>query len=97
LADHESTGVTKAMIDRYIKLYKEERLETRLADAYELVATNYNYLGYSKEAAKYATLSAQAGTIEGGSEANNVIAMRILAKDPEGHYSYRMKVKKGTL
>ncbi|RKU46421.1 hypothetical protein DL546_006178 [Coniochaeta pulveracea] len=97
LADHESTGVTKAMIDRYIKLYKEERLETRLADAYELVATNYNYLGFSKEAKKYAMLSAQAGAIEGGREANNVIAMNILAKDPEGHYSYRMKAKKGTL
>jgi hypothetical protein len=94
LVDHESKGVTKQMIDRYIKVYKEEHLESRLADAYELVATNYNYLGYSKEAARYATLAAQAGTIEGGEGANNVIAMRILAKDPEGHYSYKMKVKR---
>jgi hypothetical protein len=94
LSDHESRGVTTDMIDRYISLFKQEHLETRLADAYELAALNYNYLGYSKEAAKYATLSAQAGTIEGGAMSNNVLAMRILAKDPVGHYSYRMKLKK---
>ena len=82
------------MIARYIKLYKEEHLETRLADAYELAAVNYNYLGYSKEAEKYATLAAQAGSIEGGANSNNVIAMRIMAKDPVGHYSYKMKLKK---
>ncbi|OIW35703.1 hypothetical protein CONLIGDRAFT_627749 [Coniochaeta ligniaria NRRL 30616] len=93
LSDHESKGVTTEMIARFIKLYKEEHLETSLADAYELVALNYNYLGYSKEAVKYATLSAQAGSIEGGANSNNVIAMRIMAKDPVGHYSYRMKLK----
>lgn len=93
LSDHESKGVTKAMIDRFIKLYKEERLETRLSEAYELVAINYNYLGLSKEAGKYATLSAQSASIEGGADANNAIAMRILAKDPEGHYSFKMKDK----
>jgi len=94
LSDHESRGVTTDMIARYIKLYKEEHLETRLADAYELAAVNYNYLGYSKEAEKYATLAAQAGSIEGGTNSNNVIAMRIMAKDPVGHYSYKMKLKK---
>ncbi|KAH8910398.1 hypothetical protein BR93DRAFT_955549 [Coniochaeta sp. PMI_546] len=94
LSDHESKGVTTDMIARFIKLYKEEHLETRLADAYELAALNYNYLGYTKEAVKYATLSAQAGSIEGGVNSNNVIAMRIMAKDPKGHYSYRMKLKK---
>jgi hypothetical protein len=94
LSDHESKGVTTDMIARYIKLYKEEHLQTNLADAYELAAVNYNYLGYSKEAAKYATLSAQAASIEGGLNSNGAIAMRILAKDPVGHYSYRMKLKK---
>lgn len=94
LSDPESRGVTTDMIARFIKLYKEEHLETRLADAYELAALNYNYLGYSKEATKYATLSAQAASIEGGINANNAIAMRIMAKDPVGHYSYRMKLKK---
>ncbi|KAB5546800.1 hypothetical protein GE09DRAFT_926146, partial [Coniochaeta sp. 2T2.1] len=94
LSDHESKGLTTDMIAKFIKLYKEEHLETRLADAYELAALNYNYLGHSKEAAKYATLSAQAGSIEAGINSNNVIAMRILAKDPTGHYSYKMKLKK---
>jgi len=94
LSDHESRGLTTDMIARFIKLYKEEHLATRLADAYELAGLNYNYLGHSKEAQKYATLAAQAGSIEGGAHSNNVIAMRIMAKDPEGHYSYRMKLKK---
>lgn len=91
LSDHESEGVTANMIARYIKLYKEEHLDTSLADAYELGAVNYNYLGYSNEAAKYATLSAQAASIEAGVNSNNAMAMRILAKDPVGHYSYKMK------
>lgn len=95
LSDYESKGVTADMIARYIKLYKEEHLETRLADAYELAAVNYNYLGHSKKAAKYAALSAQAASIEAGVGSNNAIAMRILAKDPVGHYSYKMKLKKG--
>jgi DNA-directed RNA polymerase specialized sigma subunit len=94
LSDHESRAVTPELIARFIELYKEEHLETSLADAYELAALNYNYLGYAREAAKYATLSAQAGSIEGGVNSNNAMAMRIMAKDPVGHYSYRMKLKK---
>jgi hypothetical protein len=93
LSDHESRGVTTDMIARYIKLYKEEHLETSMADMYELAAINYNYLGYSEEAGKYATLAAQAASIEGGTNSNSAIAMRILAKDPMGHYSYKMKIK----
>jgi len=94
LKEHTSRGVTTEMIARLVELYKEERLHYRLADMYELVAINYNNLGYAKRAKKYALLSAQAGAVERGPDANDIIALRILADDPEGHYSYRMRLPK---
>ena len=96
LRDPESQGVTTDMMARLVELYKAEKLQSRYSDMYELVALNYNNLGYPKRASKYALLSAQAGAVERGADANDIIAMRILAKDPEGHYSYRARVKKDT-
>lgn len=94
LKDHTSRGVTTEMIARLIELYKEERLESRFSDMYETVALNYNNLGYAKRAKKYALLSAQAGAVERGPDANDILAMRIMADDPEGHYSYRARMPK---
>jgi hypothetical protein len=94
LKDHDSTDVTTEMIGRLVELYKEEGLQARMSDAYELVALNYNNLGYPKRAIKYANLGAQAAVVERGRDANDGIALRILAKDPEGHYSYRARIKK---
>ncbi|KAK1763728.1 hypothetical protein QBC33DRAFT_458779 [Phialemonium atrogriseum] len=94
LKEPDSKGVTTDMLARLVELYKEERLEPRMSDMYELVAINYNNLGYAKRATKYALLAAQAGAVERGADANDIVAMRILAKDPEGHYSWRTRVPK---
>ncbi|KAK3934278.1 hypothetical protein QBC46DRAFT_414061 [Diplogelasinospora grovesii] len=94
LKNHDSTKVTPEMIARYVELHELERLNTKLADAYELVALNYNYLGDHKNAKKYADLAVQAGIVEGGVESNDVVAMRIMASDVKGHYSYEFTVKK---
>lgn len=58
-----------------------------MAEAYELAATNNNYLGLEedKKAKKYAELAVQAARIEYGEDANEVVAMRILAGDVRGH------------
>jgi hypothetical protein len=94
LRNHESTKVDFAMIERFIKLYEEERLHAKFAEAYELAAINFNYLGDDKRAKKYADLAVQAGIVEGGVESNDVVAMRIMAKDVKGHYSYRYTLKR---
>lgn len=94
LRNHESTKVDLAMVERFLELYLAERLHVKLAEAYELAATNFNYLGDDKRAKKYAELAVQAGIVEGGAESNDVAAMRVMAKDVKGHYSYRYKLKR---
>jgi hypothetical protein len=94
LRNHDSTKVDIQMIDRFVKLYEEERLHVKLAEAYELAALNANYLGDDKRAKKYADLAVQAGIVEGGTQSNDVVAMRIMASDIRGHYSYRYTLKR---
>lgn len=94
LRNHDSTKVDFEMIERFLKLYEQERLHVKLADAYEVAALNFNYLGDDKRAKKYAELAVQAGIVEGGVQSNDVIAMRIMAKDVKGHYSYRYTLKR---
>ncbi|KAK3985827.1 hypothetical protein QBC44DRAFT_150560 [Cladorrhinum sp. PSN332] len=94
LRNHDSKKVTIPLIDRFLKLYEEEKLHTKLAEAYELAALNYNYLGEDKKAKKYADLAVQAGIVEGGKDSNDVIAMRVMASDVTGHYSYRFSLKR---
>ena len=94
LRNQDSTKVDLEVIERFLKLYEEERLHVKLAEAYELAALNFNYLGDDKRAKKYAELAVQAGIVEGGVQSNDVIAMRIMAKDIKGHYSYRYTLKR---
>ncbi|KAJ4353099.1 SET domain-containing protein 5, partial [Neurospora sp. IMI 360204] len=94
LRNHESRKVTPEMIEKFIKLHVEEGLGSKMAEAYELAATNYNYLGEDRKAKKYADLAVQAARIEYGRDANDVIAMRIMAGDVRGHWSYQYKVKR---
>ncbi|KAG7291245.1 hypothetical protein NEMBOFW57_001257 [Staphylotrichum longicolle] len=94
LRNHDSTKVDFKLIERFLKLYEQERLHIRFAEAYELAATNFNYLGDDKRAQKYADLAVQAAIVEGGVESNDAVAMRIFAKDVKGHYSYRYTLKR---
>jgi hypothetical protein len=96
LKDPDSKSVNTAMIARFLELFAEDRLQVKLADAYQLAALNYNNLGFSKRATKYANLAVQAGYIEHGPDSNDAIAMRILANYPTEHYSYRARIKKRT-
>lgn len=94
LRNHDSRKVDFAMIERFLKLCEEDRLNAKMAEPYELAALNFNYLGDDKRAKKYAELAVQAGIVEGGVESNDVVAMRIMAKDVKGHYSYRYTLKR---
>ncbi|KAK3369716.1 hypothetical protein B0T24DRAFT_708582 [Lasiosphaeria ovina] len=93
LRNHESV-VSLDEIAHFLDLLDKERLHVKMAEAYELAAVNYNYLGEDKKAKKYADLSVQAGMIEGGSDSNDVVAMRVMASDVKGHYSYQYTLKR---
>lgn len=91
---HEShSKVTPEMIENFLKLLVEEGLESKLAEAYELAATNYNYLGKDRMAKRYADKAVQAARIEYGRDANDVVAMRIMAGDVRGHWSFGFRSK----
>ncbi|EFQ31748.1 hypothetical protein CGRA01v4_04776 [Colletotrichum graminicola] len=88
-----SAMVTSATVERFLKLHAEERLEAKLAGAYTTAALNFNLLGKNKMAAKYARLAVEAGTIENGSESEDVEAMKALAADPKKHFTWRGRVR----
>ncbi|TPX16407.1 uncharacterized protein E0L32_004056 [Thyridium curvatum] len=92
LKDPRTSGVTVKMVDRYLSLYEQERLQSRMMEAYWTAAINYNNLGYEKRALKYVHLAIQAGIIEMGIESNDIVAMRIMAADPKGHYSWQQRL-----
>ncbi|KAK1968369.1 SET domain-containing protein [Colletotrichum sublineola] len=88
-----SARVTSAMVERYLKLHVEERLEAKMAGAYTTAALNFNLLGRNKMAAKYARLAVEAGTIENGPEAGDVEVMKALAADPKKHFTWRGRLR----
>ncbi|EQB55494.1 hypothetical protein CGLO_04585 [Colletotrichum gloeosporioides Cg-14] len=81
--------VTTALIERFLKLHKEERLESKLAGAYTIAALNFNLLGHAKQCVKYAKLAVEAGLMENGPGTADVEAMQKLAADPKGHFTWR--------
>lgn len=93
LSDVKS-DVTLNTVERYVGLFTEERLEAKLAGAYTTAALNYNLLGKSGLAVKYARLAIEAGMMENGPAAPDVKAMRVLARDPEKHFTWRARLRK---
>lgn len=75
-------------IRELMKLYRVERLETKLAGGLTLAAMNANLLGRATEAREYALRAVEAGIIEKG-ETEDVKSMRLLAQDPKGHFTWR--------
>lgn len=79
------------MIKEYVSLYRKERLEYKMAEAYTLAALNYNLFGKADMVKKYALLAVEAGLIESGPDAADVQQMKIIADDPKSHWSWNMK------
>ncbi|KAJ2977480.1 hypothetical protein NUW58_g7799 [Xylaria curta] len=91
LSDFNSKSSSPAMVEEYLALYKEERLESKIANAYTLAALNYNLFGRADIAQQYARLSIEAGLLESGPDAVGVQQMKILADYPESHWSWNLK------
>ncbi|KAK8049695.1 short/branched chain specific acyl-CoA dehydrogenase [Apiospora phragmitis] len=86
LTDLKNANVSTSTIETLIALYKEERLDHKIADAYTLAALNYNTFGVEAMAKEYAKLSLEQGLLEHGHDSEDMEAMRILAADPKSHW-----------
>lgn len=75
--------VTPALIRRFVKMHKDERLDSTMASAYTLAALNFRILDDDKMALKYAKLAAEAGIIESGPGSENVRAVEGLIRSLE--------------
>ncbi|KAI1108870.1 hypothetical protein F5Y14DRAFT_434446 [Nemania sp. NC0429] len=91
LSDFSSKTSSPAMIEEYVSLYRKERLEYKIAEAYTLAALNYNLFGKAEMAKKYALLAVDAGLLESDSDAVGVQQMKMIADDPKVHWSWNMK------
>lgn len=90
-----SNDVSVGLITYLLKLYEDERLHCRIANAYILAALNFNVLGFDQRAVKYASLAIDALKIEKGDGSSQLEAMEELKRDPKGHPTFKGRGKKG--
>lgn len=91
----ESAG-TPAKAERLIDLYQEEGLVTRMVEAYYRVAVEWNGVGNSERARSFAEKAISAGEIMESGIRPFMNNMRELAKNPEGHWTWRFRVRNNT-
>lgn len=90
-----SNDVSVGLITYLLKLYEDERLHCRIANAYILAALNFNVLGFDQRAVKYASLAIDSLKIEKGEGSPHVETMEELKRDPKGHPTFKGRGKKG--
>lgn len=92
---NSSNDVSVGLITYLVKLYEDERLHCRIANAYILAALNFNVLGYDQRAVKYAALAIDALKIEKGDGSPYVETMEELKRDPKKHPTFKGRGKQG--
>lgn len=92
LGNFASSKASVKMIERLLELYSKEKLDAKVHGAYVLAALNYNLYGDLTNARKFANLAIETGIVEYGEDAEDVEAMRALAKDPERHFTWRKRL-----
>lgn len=90
-----SNDVSVGLITYLLKLYEDEKLQCRIANAYILAALNFNVLGFDQRAVKYASLAIDALKIEKGEGSQHVESMEELKRDPKGHPTFKGRGKQG--
>ncbi|KAI1840168.1 hypothetical protein JX266_013621 [Neoarthrinium moseri] len=91
LSDLNNGKSTPDMVEQLIGLYREERLDFKIADAYTIAALNYNQFGMADLARRYADLSLEQGPLEHGTHAPDIEVMRAILEDAEGHWTYNRR------
>ncbi len=86
--------VTQETIRTLIKLYEEERLESKMGGMLTLAALNYNMLGKDKLAIKHAKLASEALDLEYGPGSSDSKSMEELARGPKSHFTWKTRLRK---
>lgn len=86
-----TSAATPEQAERLIDLYHEEGLVTRMVESYYRVAVEWNGVGQSEKAKIFAEKAISAGQIMESGIRPFLNNMRELAKNPEGHWTWRFR------
>lgn len=86
-----ASTATPEKAEELVSLYEEEGLKTRIHEAYYRAAIEYNGVGASAKAARFAMLSILRGQMMAGFDRPFVEKMKELVKDPEKHWSWKFR------
>ncbi|KAK3302440.1 uncharacterized protein B0T15DRAFT_305542 [Chaetomium strumarium] len=89
----ESSRACPQMAELLVSLYRMERLDTIMYEAYMFAALEYNAAGDPWTAVKYARLAVEWGVPMVEEEDEELADVRQLAEDPWGHWSWLKRVK----
>lgn len=94
--DDYSASATPEKAELLITLFELEGLHVRIYEAYYRAAIEWNGVGDSGRAIRYARLCLDKGLLLRGPNRPFVDSMRALIADPAGHWSWRFRIKGGT-
>ncbi|KAI1865136.1 hypothetical protein JX265_008183 [Neoarthrinium moseri] len=96
LRDYSKTSpATPDMAELLISLYEQERIHSRIFEAYTYAAIEYNAIGQPWMATKYARLGIQHGFVANQPTGEDHFDIKQLVDDPWGHWSYMMRRSNG--
>lgn len=91
--DDYSASATPEKAELLITLFELEGLQVRIYEAYYRAAIEWNGVGDSGRAMRYARLCLDKGLLLRGPKRPFVDSMRALIADPAGHWSWRFRLK----
>ncbi|KAK0624315.1 hypothetical protein B0T14DRAFT_602675 [Immersiella caudata] len=94
--DDYSSSASPQKAELLITLYVLEGLQVRIYEAYYRAALEWNGVGDSGRALKYARLCLDRGLLLRGPNRPFVDSMKELVANPTGHWSWRFRVKSST-
>lgn len=91
--DDYSTSASPQKAELLITLYELEGLQVRIYEAYYRAALEWNGVGDSGRAVKYARMCLEKGLLLRGPNRPFIDNMKELVADPTGHWSWRFRLK----
>lgn len=89
-----SSTATHEKAEELVSLYEEEGLKTRIHEAYYRAAIEYNGVGESAKAGRYAMLSILRGQMMAGFDRPFIGKLKELLKAPEKHWTWNFRPQK---
>ncbi|KAH9814618.1 hypothetical protein DFH28DRAFT_295617 [Melampsora americana] len=86
-----NTQANLNMADRLIQLYREERFDGRMAEAYTIATMLYNSFGEIDQVKKYAHLAYSAGILVAGPSWSELSAIEEFQEHPDTHWTYNTR------